>query len=75
MSFVSGVRARNRLSKPREMSFYGKFYKRWMFPFTLIDSNATKHKYAFSLGASTAVTCCGILISDEDAMDMQSPNG
>lgn len=41
-----------------------------MFPFTLIDSNATKHKYAFNLSANISVTWCGIVISDEDAMDI-----
>lgn len=75
MSFVSGMRARNRLAKPRGMSFCGKFYKRWMFPFTLIDSNATKHKYAFTLSASTSVTCCGTVASDEDEMDIAKFNG
>lgn len=32
MSFVSGMRARNRLTKPREMSFCGKFMRYECFP-------------------------------------------
>lgn len=49
----------------------GKFYERWMFSFTLIDSHATKQKYAFSLSANAAVTFWGILTSAEDAMDIE----